>query len=103
MLSLLFHDILGVLQHLLLPKIKEVRRVGVEFECLFSIIPVWGKIVERGRSITGIVCFQDRHGEGVSVKKLLVLSGGASEGLSGVDSLQRHFFFLGIQLSDFNL
>lgn len=40
MLSLLFHDILGVLQHLLLPKIKEVGRVGVEFECLFSIIPV---------------------------------------------------------------
>lgn len=39
MLSLLFHDILGVLQHLLLPKIKEVRRVCVEFECLFPIVP----------------------------------------------------------------
>lgn len=87
MLSLLFHDILGVLQHLLLPKIKEVRRVCVEFECLFPIVPVRGEIVERWRSITGVVCFQDRYGERVSVKKLLVLNGRASEGLSGVDSL----------------
>lgn len=56
-LSLLFHDILGVLQHLLLPKIKEVRRVCVEFECLFPIVPVRGEIVERWRSITRVVCF----------------------------------------------
>lgn len=87
MLSLLFHDILGVLQHLLLPKIKEIRRVCVEFECLFPIVPVRGKVVERWGSITGVVCFQDRDRERVSVKKLLVLSGRASEGLSGVDSL----------------
>lgn len=87
MLPLLFHDILGVLKHLLLPKIKEVRRVCVEFECLFPIIPVRGEIVERWRSITGVVCFQNRYGERVSVKELLVLNSRASEGLSGVDSL----------------
>lgn len=88
MLSLLFHDILGVLQHLLLPKIKEVRRVCVEFECFFPIVPVRGEVVERWRGITRVVCFQDRHRQRVSVKKLLVLNGRAFEGLSGVDSLQ---------------
>jgi hypothetical protein len=51
------------------------------------VVPVRGKIVERGRSITGIVGFQNRYWERVSVKKLLVLNGRASEGLSGVDSL----------------
>lgn len=50
-------------------------------------LPVRGKIVERWRSITGVVCFQDRYGERISVKKLLVLNSRASEGLSGVDSL----------------
>ena len=87
MLPLLFHDILGVLKHLLLPKIKEVQKVWVEFECLFPIIPVRGKIVERWRSVTGVLCFQNRYGERVSVKELLVLNSRASEGLSGVDSL----------------
>lgn len=51
-------------------------------------LPVRGKVVERWRSITGVVCFQNRYGERVSVKELLVLNSRASEGLSGVDSLQ---------------
>lgn len=51
-------------------------------------LPVRGEIVERGRSITGVICFQDRYWERVSVKKLLVLNSRAPEGLPGVDSLQ---------------
>lgn len=51
-------------------------------------LPVRGEVVERRRGITRVVCFQDRHRQRVSVKKLLVLNGRAFEGLSGVDSLQ---------------
>lgn len=54
-------------------------------------LPVRGEVVERRRGITRVVCFQDRHRQRVSVKKLLVLNGRAFEGLSGVDSLQWHW------------
>lgn len=49
MLPLLFHDILRVLQHFLLPKIKEIWRICIEFKCFFAVIPRrgWGREKER--------------------------------------------------------
>lgn len=38
-LAFLLHDVLGVLQHLLLPQVKEVGGVGVELKCFLVIIP----------------------------------------------------------------
>lgn len=100
---LFFHNILGVLKHFLFPKVKEIRRICVEFKCLFAIVPVWGENVERWRSIAGPIGLKDRNWERISVEELLVLSSGAFEGLPGVDALQRDFFLFGIQLSDFDL
>lgn len=39
MLALLLHDVLGVLQHLLLPQVKEVGGICVKLQGLFPIIP----------------------------------------------------------------
>lgn len=38
-LALLLHDVLGVLQHLLLPQVKEVGRIRVKLQSLFTILP----------------------------------------------------------------
>lgn len=43
MFPLLLHDILGVLKHLLLPKVEEIGRIRVEFKRLFAIIPGTGR------------------------------------------------------------
>lgn len=39
MLAFLLHDVLGVLQHLFLPQVKEVGGIRVELQGLFPIIP----------------------------------------------------------------
>lgn len=39
MLSLLLHDVLGVLQHLLFPEVKEVGGISVELEGLLAVVP----------------------------------------------------------------
>ena len=38
MLALLLHDVLGVLQHLLLPQVKEVGGISVKLQRLLPII-----------------------------------------------------------------
>lgn len=40
MLAFLLHDVLGVLQHLFLPQVKEVRGISVKLQGLLPIIPV---------------------------------------------------------------
>lgn len=37
---LLLALVLGGLQHLLLPQVEEVRRVGVELQSIFLVVPV---------------------------------------------------------------
>lgn len=39
LLPLFFSFVLGVLQHFFLPQIKEIWRIGIELQTLFSIIP----------------------------------------------------------------
>ena len=39
-LSFLLHDVLGVLQHLLLPQVKEVGGIGVKLQGLLPIVPI---------------------------------------------------------------
>lgn len=38
-LALLFHDVLGILQHLLFPQVEEVGGIRIKLEGLLSIVP----------------------------------------------------------------
>lgn len=38
-LAFLLHDVFGVLQHLLLPQVKEVGWIGVKLQSLFTVLP----------------------------------------------------------------
>lgn len=40
--SLLFAFVLGGLQHLFLPQVEEVRRVGVELQAILLVVPAYG-------------------------------------------------------------
>lgn len=40
MLAFLLHDVLGVLQHLLLPQVEEVGGISVKLQGLLPILPV---------------------------------------------------------------
>lgn len=51
--------------------------------------PVRAENIERGRFVSTVVELQNRIRDGVPGNHLLVLNGGALEGLSHVDILQR--------------
>lgn len=53
------------------------------------ISPVRAENIERGRFVSTVVELQHRIRDGVSGNHLLVLNGGALEGLPHVDILQR--------------
>lgn len=48
---LLLALVLGGLQHLLLPQVEEVRRVGVELQSVFLVVPGRRGERERGREV----------------------------------------------------
>lgn len=53
------------------------------------MLPVRAENIERGRFVPTVVELQNRIRDGVPGNHLLVLNGGALEGLSHVDILQR--------------
>jgi len=61
-----------------------------QLEVRMMMSPVRAENIERRRFVSTVVELQNRIGDGVPGNHLLVLNGGALEGLSHVDILQRH-------------
>lgn len=100
--SLVVEDALRVFEHLLPPQVKEVIRVRVEFEPVFSVIPVYIELVQWRGFVTVMVgichcCWNSQLRDNLLIKNHI-----AFEGFAKVDVLQRDFLHSTIQLSDFD-
>ena len=94
--------LLGILEHLLAPQIEEVIRIRVELQPVLTVLPVNVKFIKRWRCVALMVGFQHRRWHGVPGDNLLVEHHRTLERFPHMYILQRNFFDVAVELSDFH-